>query len=151
MFLLPGIYQRDPLSLSSLHQSHHSSRVKEFPHAKKPPRDPLLQLVSLQKASGCWLLDAAVAAALGKTNEEVEKSKPEKASSEVWATILALIWLHGFKMDAKDEWELLAAKAVSWLSAQKAPSVTECVEARNILLGCSVQKNCPWPLRFLLS
>uniref|UniRef100_A0AAX7ULE7 von Willebrand factor A domain containing 5A n=1 Tax=Astatotilapia calliptera TaxID=8154 RepID=A0AAX7ULE7_ASTCA len=39
--------------------------------------------------------------------------------SEVWATILALIWLHGFKMDAKDEWELLAAKAVSWLSAQK--------------------------------
>ncbi|CAI5677700.1 unnamed protein product [Oreochromis niloticus] len=123
----------------------------KFPHAKKPPRDPLLQLVSLQKASGCWLLDAAVAAALGKTNEEVEKSKPEKASSEVWATILALIWLHGFKMDAKDEWELLAAKAVSWLSAQKAPSVTECVEARNILLGCSVQKDCPWPLRFLLS
>uniref|UniRef100_A0AAZ1XDG8 von Willebrand factor A domain containing 5A n=1 Tax=Oreochromis aureus TaxID=47969 RepID=A0AAZ1XDG8_OREAU len=128
-----------------------SSFSSEFPHAKKPPRDPLLQLVSLQKASGCWLLDAALAAALGKTNEEVEKSKPEKASSEVWATILALIWLHGFKMDAKDEWELLAAKAVSWLSAQKAPSVTECVEARNILLGCSVQKNCPWPLRFLLS
>ncbi|XP_039454044.1 von Willebrand factor A domain-containing protein 5A-like isoform X2 [Oreochromis aureus] len=107
---------------------------------EQPPRDPLLQLVSLQKASGCWLLDPALAAALGKTNEEVEKSKPEKASSEVWATILALIWLHGFKMDAKDEWELLAAKAVSWLSAQKAPSVTECVEAGNILLGCSVQK-----------
>ncbi|XP_076748323.1 von Willebrand factor A domain-containing protein 5A isoform X2 [Maylandia zebra] len=113
---------------------------EEFPPAKKPPRDPLLQLVSLQKASGCWLLDPALAAALGKTNEEVEKSKPEKASSEVWATILALIWLHGFKMDAKDEWELLAAKAVSWLSAQKAPSVTECVEAGNKLLGCSVQK-----------
>ncbi|XP_063350442.1 von Willebrand factor A domain-containing protein 5A-like [Pelmatolapia mariae] len=113
---------------------------EEFKPAKKPPRDPLLQLVSLQKASGCWLLDPALAAALGKTNEEVEKSKPEKASSEVWATILALIWLHGFKMDAKDEWELLAAKAVSWLSAQKAPSVTECVEAGNILLGCSVQK-----------
>ncbi|XP_063350451.1 von Willebrand factor A domain-containing protein 5A-like isoform X5 [Pelmatolapia mariae] len=113
---------------------------EEFPPAEKPLRDPLLLLVSLQKASGCWLLDAALAAALGKTNEEVEKSKPEKASSEVWATILALIWLHGFKMDAKDEWELLAAKAVSWLSAQKAPSVTECVEAGNILLGCSVQK-----------
>uniref|UniRef100_A0A3P9BI21 von Willebrand factor A domain-containing protein 5A-like n=1 Tax=Maylandia zebra TaxID=106582 RepID=A0A3P9BI21_9CICH len=92
---------------------------EEFPPAKKPLRDPLLQLVSLQKASGCWLLDPALAAALRKTNEEVEKSKPEKASSEVWATILALIWLHGFKMDAKDEWELLAAKAVSWLSAQK--------------------------------
>ncbi|CAI5694358.1 unnamed protein product [Oreochromis niloticus] len=67
-----------------------------------------------------------------ETNEEVEKSKPEKASSEVWASILALIWLHGFKMDAKDEWELLAAKAVSWLRAQNAPSVTDCVEAGNI-------------------
>uniref|UniRef100_A0A3P9BH35 VWFA domain-containing protein n=1 Tax=Maylandia zebra TaxID=106582 RepID=A0A3P9BH35_9CICH len=97
-----------------LHRDIPTLPDEEFPPAKKPPRDPLLQLVSLQKASGCWLLDPALAAALGKTNEEVEKS-----NSEVWATILALIWLHGFKMDAKDEWELLAAKAVSWLSAQK--------------------------------
>uniref|UniRef100_A0A3P9I5S1 VIT domain-containing protein n=1 Tax=Oryzias latipes TaxID=8090 RepID=A0A3P9I5S1_ORYLA len=80
--------------------------------------NPLLQLVSLQKASGCWLLDAALASVLGKTSEEVEKSKPAEVSSEVWATILALIWLHGFKMDAKDEWELLAVKAASWVQAQ---------------------------------
>uniref|UniRef100_A0AAX7TXZ4 von Willebrand factor A domain-containing protein 5A-like n=1 Tax=Astatotilapia calliptera TaxID=8154 RepID=A0AAX7TXZ4_ASTCA len=107
---------------------------------EQPPRDPLLHLVSLQGASGCWLLDPALATALGKTNEEVEKSKPEKANSEVWATILALIWLHGFKMDAKDEWELLAMKAASWLRAQNAPCVTECVDAGNVLLGCSVKK-----------
>uniref|UniRef100_A0A3P9JJ46 VIT domain-containing protein n=1 Tax=Oryzias latipes TaxID=8090 RepID=A0A3P9JJ46_ORYLA len=81
-------------------------------------QDPLLQLVSLQKASGCWLLDAALASVLGKTSEEVEKSKPAEVSSEVWATILALIWLHGFKMEAKDEWELLAVKAASWVQAQ---------------------------------
>uniref|UniRef100_A0A3P8R1C9 von Willebrand factor A domain containing 5A n=1 Tax=Astatotilapia calliptera TaxID=8154 RepID=A0A3P8R1C9_ASTCA len=113
-----------------------------FPAAapEQPPRDPLLHLVSLQGASGCWLLDPALATALGKTNEEVEKSKPEKANSEVWATILALIWLHGFKMDAKDEWELLAMKAASWLRAQNAPCVTECVDAGNVLLGCSVKK-----------
>uniref|UniRef100_A0AAQ6AGC0 VIT domain-containing protein n=1 Tax=Amphiprion ocellaris TaxID=80972 RepID=A0AAQ6AGC0_AMPOC len=79
---------------------------------------PLLQLVSLQKASGCWILDPDLAAALGKTSEEVEKSKPAMVTSEVWATILALIWLHGFKMDAKEEWELLAMKAASWLRAQ---------------------------------
>ncbi|XP_005755858.2 von Willebrand factor A domain-containing protein 5A-like, partial [Pundamilia nyererei] len=113
-----------------------------FPAAvpEQPPRDPLLQLVSLQEASGCWLLDPALAAALGKTDEEMEKSKPEKASSEVWATILALIWIHGFKMDAKDEWELLAVKAASWLQAHKAPCVSECVDAGNVLLGCSVKK-----------
>ncbi|XP_026183771.1 von Willebrand factor A domain-containing protein 5A isoform X2 [Mastacembelus armatus] len=110
------------------------------PLPKQPHKDPLLQLVSLQQASGCWLLDPALAAALGKTSKEVEKSKPASIKKEVWATILALIWLHGFKMDAKEEWELLAMKAVSWLRAQKA-CVTECVEAGNTLLGCRVQKD----------
>uniref|UniRef100_A0A672HYC8 von Willebrand factor A domain-containing protein 5A-like n=1 Tax=Salarias fasciatus TaxID=181472 RepID=A0A672HYC8_SALFA len=88
------------------------------PEVKQPLCDPLLQLVSLQKASGLWMLDSALAAALGKTSEEVEKSKPELVSSEVWATILALIWLQGFQTDAKDEWQILAGKAVLWLQAQ---------------------------------
>lgn len=107
----------------------------------QPPKDPLLQLVSLQKASGCWVLDPALAAALGKTSEELEKHKPASVTKEAWATILALMWLHGFKKDAQDEWELLAMKAASWLRAQNAPSVTECVEAGNVLLGCIVQKD----------
>ncbi|XP_067450288.1 von Willebrand factor A domain-containing protein 5A-like isoform X1 [Thunnus thynnus] len=108
---------------------------------KQPPRDPLLQLVSLQEASGCWVLDPALAAALGKTSEELDKPKPASVNKEVWATILALIWLHGFKSDVQDEWELLAMKAVSWLRAQKSPCVTECIEAGNALLGCEVQKD----------
>ncbi|XP_036976838.1 von Willebrand factor A domain-containing protein 5A-like isoform X4 [Acanthopagrus latus] len=108
---------------------------------EQPPRDSLLQLVSLQKASGCWELDPALAAALGKTSEEVENKKPSSVNQEVWATILALIWLHGFKMDAQEEWKLLAMKAASWLRAQNAPCVTECVEAGNALLGCNVQKD----------
>ncbi|XP_078103236.1 von Willebrand factor A domain-containing protein 5A-like [Sander vitreus] len=105
------------------------------------PRTPLLQLVSLQKASGCWVLDPALAAALGKTSKEVKNTKPSAVKHGVWATILALIWLHGFKMDAQEEWKLLAMKAVSWLCAQNALCVTECVEAGNALLGCSVQKD----------
>ncbi|XP_029964287.1 von Willebrand factor A domain-containing protein 5A-like isoform X2 [Salarias fasciatus] len=108
---------------------------------KQPPRDPFLQLVSLQKASGCWLLDSALAAALGKTCEEVENSKPALINNEVWATVLALIWLHGFKSDAKEEWELLSMKAVLWLRAQKASYLSESVEAGKVLLGCSFQKD----------
>ncbi|XP_006803988.1 von Willebrand factor A domain-containing protein 5A-like, partial [Neolamprologus brichardi] len=104
-------------------------------------KDPLLQLVSLLEASGCWLLTPALASVLGKTSKQVANLKPASASSEVWATILALIWLHGFKMDAKDEWELLAVKAASWLRAQNATCVTECVEAGNALLGCRVTKD----------
>ncbi|XP_049914707.1 von Willebrand factor A domain-containing protein 5A-like isoform X3 [Epinephelus moara] len=108
---------------------------------KQPHRDPLLQLVSLQKASGCWELVPALAAALGKTSEEVESAKPSGVNQEVWATFLALIWLHGSKMEAQDEWELLAMKAASWLRAQNAPYATECVEAGNALLGFNVQKD----------
>lgn len=47
-------------------------------------------------------------------------------TQEVWATILALIWLHGFKMEAQEEWELLAMKAVSWLHAQKGSEDNSC-------------------------
>lgn len=43
-------------------------------------REPLLELVSLQKASGCWPLEEALAAALGKSGEEVEAPKPAAVS-----------------------------------------------------------------------
>ncbi|KAI3354467.1 hypothetical protein L3Q82_018988, partial [Scortum barcoo] len=86
---------------------------------------------------------------------QISGKQTSGVSRDVWATALALIWLHGFKMDAQEEWELLAMKAVKWLSAQKGhnynykcsfvvfntASVTECVEAGNALLGCSVQKD----------
>uniref|UniRef100_A0A3Q2W077 von Willebrand factor A domain-containing protein 5A-like n=1 Tax=Haplochromis burtoni TaxID=8153 RepID=A0A3Q2W077_HAPBU len=116
--------------------------IFDFPVAllKQPPRDPFMHLVSLQKASGSWLLDPDLATALGKTSEQVEKIKPRTANSEVWATILALVWLHAFKVDAKDEWEFLAMKAASWIHAQNAPCVSECVESGNVLLGCGIKK-----------
>ncbi|XP_041850271.1 von Willebrand factor A domain-containing protein 5A-like isoform X17 [Melanotaenia boesemani] len=103
-------------------------------------RDPLLQLVSLQEASGCWLLNAALAAIVEKNIEDMTRSKPAKVSEEVWATVLALVWLYGFKISAKEEWDLLALKAALWLHPQDAP-FAECVEAGNSLLGCSVQKD----------
>ncbi|XP_055736581.1 von Willebrand factor A domain-containing protein 5A-like isoform X1 [Salvelinus fontinalis] len=107
----------------------------------KPVRDPLLQLISLQKASGSWVLEAALAEVLAKTEEEVSKPKPAQVDQDVWATVLALVWLYGFKMEAQEEWQFLAMKAVSWIQAQKVASVSECVQAGNTLLGCQVQKD----------
>lgn len=40
----------------------------------------------------------------------------------MWATILALIWLHDVKLDAKEEWNLLAKKAMSWLHGNNGES-----------------------------
>uniref|UniRef100_A0AAZ3S7D1 von Willebrand factor A domain-containing protein 5A-like n=1 Tax=Oncorhynchus tshawytscha TaxID=74940 RepID=A0AAZ3S7D1_ONCTS len=121
-----------------------ASRVKDFDSpapTSKPVRDPLLQLISLQKASGSWVLEAALAEVLVKTEEEVSKPKPAQVDQEVWATVLALVWLYGFKMEAQEEWQFLAMKAVSWIQAQKVASVSECVQAGNTLLGCQVQKD----------
>uniref|UniRef100_A0A4W5LLY7 von Willebrand factor A domain containing 5A n=1 Tax=Hucho hucho TaxID=62062 RepID=A0A4W5LLY7_9TELE len=87
--------------------------------ASNPAMDPLLQLISLQKASGSWVLEAPLAEVLGKTEEEVAKPKPAPVDQEVWATVLALVWLYGFKMEAQEEWQFLAMKAVSWIQAQK--------------------------------
>uniref|UniRef100_A0A8C8IKZ8 von Willebrand factor A domain-containing protein 5A-like n=1 Tax=Oncorhynchus tshawytscha TaxID=74940 RepID=A0A8C8IKZ8_ONCTS len=85
--------------------------------ASNPVKDPLLQLISLQKASGSWVLEAALAEVLGKTEEEVAKPKPAQVDQEVWATVLALVWLYGFKMEAQEEWQFLAMKAVSWIQS----------------------------------
>ncbi|XP_032401502.1 von Willebrand factor A domain-containing protein 5A-like isoform X1 [Xiphophorus hellerii] len=133
-----GYRHEEPIDCDGDLDSGRSARSAAEP--PQPHKDPLLQLVSLQNASGSWMLHEALAAVLGKTKEEVEKAKPELARNKMWASILALIWLHGFKMDAKEEWELLAMKAASWIKAQNAPCVSECVEAGNTLLGCSMKK-----------
>ncbi|KAM9853056.1 von Willebrand factor A domain-containing protein 5A-like [Aulostomus maculatus] len=136
----PGIYMRKKVTsvFRRIGSFFKQSQANDSEH-KQPPRDSLLQLVSLQEASGFWALDPALAAALGKTSEETANSKPSSVSKEVWATILALIWLHGFKSDMRVEWELLAMKAGLWLRAQDAPCLAECVEAGNALLGCEME------------
>uniref|UniRef100_A0A8C4YW89 von Willebrand factor A domain-containing protein 5A-like n=1 Tax=Gadus morhua TaxID=8049 RepID=A0A8C4YW89_GADMO len=100
------------------------------------PRDPMLQLISLQRASGSWLLESALAAVFGRTLKDVEGATPVSVSPEVWATVLAVIWLHGFNNDAQEEWEFLAMKAVSWLHGEKGQR-----KSGNVLLGCQVQES----------
>ena len=106
----------------------------------QPPRDTMLQLISCQTAYGSWTLTSTLEDVLGKSKDHVERSMPTEVNKEVWTTVLALIWLHGSKMVAQDEWYLLAMKAVSWLHAQKVPYLLECIEVGNVLLGCRVRK-----------
>ncbi|KAK2866885.1 hypothetical protein Q8A67_025002 [Cirrhinus molitorella] len=102
--------------------------------------DPLLQLVSLQKASGCWELDVALAEVFGNTEDELTNQKPAQLDGSVWATVLALIWLYGCKIEQQVEWQFVAMKAVSWISSQKVGDLSQCVCVGNVLLGCQVTK-----------
>ncbi|KAJ8368952.1 hypothetical protein SKAU_G00089800 [Synaphobranchus kaupii] len=106
----------------------------------QPPKDLLLQLISLQKATGSWDLVPELAQVFGKTEEEVAKQTPPQVDSGLWATVLALLWLYGFRGEDEDEWQFVAMKAVSWIRAQKGGSVSQCVQAGNTLLGCQVQQ-----------
>nr|XP_055047569.1 von Willebrand factor A domain-containing protein 5A-like isoform X2 [Misgurnus anguillicaudatus] len=102
--------------------------------------DPLLQLISLQKASGCWELNAALARVFGKTEDELTNQKPAQVDGSVWATLLSLIWLYGYKIQQQIEWQFVAMKAASWISSQNVVSLSQCVCDGNHLLGCQVKE-----------
>uniref|UniRef100_A0A9J8AY80 von Willebrand factor A domain-containing protein 5A-like n=1 Tax=Cyprinus carpio carpio TaxID=630221 RepID=A0A9J8AY80_CYPCA len=107
----------------------------------EPQKDPLLQLVSLQKAAGFWELNASLAAVFGKTEDQVTNQKAAQVDVSVWATILALIWLYAFKSDQQDEWQFVAMKAASWIRSQKLDGLSQCVCDGNALLGCQVTED----------
>ncbi|XP_065133594.1 von Willebrand factor A domain-containing protein 5A-like [Paramisgurnus dabryanus] len=102
--------------------------------------DLLLQLISLQKASGCWELNAALARVFGKTEDELTNQKPAQVDGSVWATLLSLIWLYGYKIQQQIEWQFVAMKAASWIGSQNVVSLSQCVCDGNHLLGCQVKE-----------
>ncbi|XP_073688686.1 von Willebrand factor A domain-containing protein 5A-like [Garra rufa] len=108
--------------------------------APDPQKDQLLQLVSLQRVSGCWELDATLADVFGKRKDELTNQKPAQVDGSVWATLLALIWLYGCKIEQQVEWQFVAMKAASWIGSQKVGDLSQCVCAGNVLLGCQVTK-----------
>ncbi|XP_047015915.2 von Willebrand factor A domain-containing protein 5A [Ictalurus punctatus] len=112
-----------------------------IPEVSESPKDPLLQLVSLQKALGCWEMESMLAQVFGRTEKELLEQIPAQVKPDVWATLLALIWLHGFKIDVQVEWQFLAMKAVAWIRTQKVVNHSECVRVGNALLGCQVKED----------
>ncbi|XP_053556966.1 von Willebrand factor A domain-containing protein 5A [Bombina bombina] len=100
---------------------------------------PLIRLISLQKADGSWDLEPELASVLGFSEEEFKGKNPDPSiDASVWATVLAVIWLHTSCPDQKDEWELLEGKALAWVKAKAGASLSEFVKAANELLKGSV-------------
>ncbi|KAK9963877.1 hypothetical protein ABG768_007035, partial [Culter alburnus] len=107
----------------------------------EPRTDPLLQLVSLQKASGCWELNTTLADVFGKTEDEVTNHRPAQVDGSVWATVLALIWLNTCRSDDQIEWQFVAMKAAAWIRSQKPDGLSQCVFEGNALLGGHVTED----------
>lgn len=53
-----------------------SDLISDYLLEPEPPTDPLLQLISLQKASGSWEMHSSVAKVLQKTPDELDKLMP---------------------------------------------------------------------------
>ncbi|XP_061434452.1 von Willebrand factor A domain-containing protein 5A-like [Lethenteron reissneri] len=102
-----------------------------------PAKPPFLELVDRQRAHGAWELSAQLASVVQSSVEALRKEAPAGVSDEVWATVVALVWLHALAPDHHDEWELLALKASAWLRGQ-AVDLTLCVKAANQLLKTNV-------------
>ncbi|XP_068128247.1 von Willebrand factor A domain-containing protein 5A-like isoform X2 [Hyperolius riggenbachi] len=112
--------------------------VVETPTVETPP---LYRLIALQKADGSWNATADVAAILEIAEDFADKRPDSNMEPSVWATVLAVIWLHHFCQDQREEWELLEGKAVSWVKSKAGSSLTEAVQAGNALLKSSVDLN----------
>ncbi|KAL8176324.1 UNVERIFIED_CONTAM: hypothetical protein K2H54_030924 [Gekko kuhli] len=104
----------------------------------KRKESPLLKLVSLQNADGSWGLDSNLAILLGLNEADIMSKTPEQVAPNVWATVLAILWLHSSAAEQWDEWELLEKKALNWLQAIAGSQLADCVKTGNAVLGSSV-------------
>uniref|UniRef100_A0A6I8Q402 von Willebrand factor A domain-containing 5A n=1 Tax=Xenopus tropicalis TaxID=8364 RepID=A0A6I8Q402_XENTR len=146
MFGMPLACQQSMPNASMYLIIYHVNIFFFFPAAKATPvaaqameAPALFRLISLQKADGSWGLSADLASVLGVSLKEMQESNPKQnPDPAVWATLLAVIWLHARCLDQIDEWELLEDKAVSWIKSQAGSSLTDSISAGNVLLKSTV-------------
>ncbi|XP_043937304.1 von Willebrand factor A domain-containing protein 5A-like isoform X2 [Protopterus annectens] len=128
---------------SSGHSGHSSpsSSIQENESLFDSKENQLMVLIGLQKADGSWNMDNALAKIFISTESKLKSSIPVKGvDPTLWATLLSLIWLHAHGKNVKDDWELLASKAVSWLKSKSAGiDLKEWIEAGNDFLKTEVE------------
>lgn len=75
------------------------------------------KLIVLQGFEGSWILNSDFASFLGTTCEALQQVAPTQ-NYTVWATCLALAWLHMKESPNKEEWVMIENKALLWLKQQ---------------------------------
>ncbi|XP_028392751.1 von Willebrand factor A domain-containing protein 5A-like isoform X2 [Dendronephthya gigantea] len=85
---------------------------------------PLATIISLQLASGAWKMSTFLRDVISKTTEEIKDACPVSCEGDmesIWATIIVLTYLQLRQSNFKNEWELIALKAETWLTKQSPP------------------------------
>ncbi|KAL4688119.1 hypothetical protein H8957_004707 [Semnopithecus entellus] len=129
--------EKVPCLLEKTHSSTHRTNLETY-HAGFG-ENHLVQLIYHQNANGSWDLNEDLAKVLGVRLEEITAAHPaELVDSSGWATILAVIWLHGNGKDLKCEWELLERKAMAWMRVHAGSTMPLVVKAAITFLKSSV-------------
>ncbi|XP_049986450.1 von Willebrand factor A domain-containing protein 5A-like isoform X1 [Alexandromys fortis] len=134
-------YKRKLASVSMVKTSDSYSKKANFQNNKKEGfgENFAIQLISLQNANGSWELDEDLSKILGTSLEDIKAANPAKdRDPSMWATVLAVLWLHANDKDLKCEWELLERKAVAWLHDNAGSSIPMLIQAAKSLLKVSV-------------
>ncbi|KFO35988.1 von Willebrand factor A domain-containing protein 5A [Fukomys damarensis] len=128
-------------NLESIHpmKKTHSSTCENNLQSNCKGND-IVQLIFLQNANGSWHLNEDLAQVLGMNLEDIKAAHPTKhvVDSSVWATVLAVVWLHTNGMDRESEWDLLERKARAWIHTHAGSATHKIVKAANALLKSSV-------------
>ena len=87
-------------------------------------KNPLSIIINLQLADGSWELSKDLADVVGKSTTKIQEKCPvpcKGAMCAIWATIIVLSYLKLQQLNFKDEWELVALKAETWIKKQNLP------------------------------
>ncbi|XP_068108676.1 von Willebrand factor A domain-containing protein 5A-like isoform X2 [Hyperolius riggenbachi] len=138
-----ALYAAGGSSLKHLVIGDRPEGVLDMDYEPPPPPVPetpaMVKLVALQNAGGSWNLTPELSAILGTSEADIKAQNPEQGMDvSVWATVLAVIWLHHNCQYQKGEWELLEIKAVFWAKSKAGSSLGGFVKAANGLLKSSV-------------
>ncbi|CAM5097887.1 unnamed protein product, partial [Natator depressus] len=113
---------------------------RDVPLAERAPEEsPLLRLVSLQNADVSWNLDPRLAAVLGVSETDARGKIPsEDVTPSIWATVLAMVWLHGWAVGQRNESSCWRPRLWAGCGTEQGAQLSESPEAASALLGCSI-------------
>ena len=123
---MPGDSFGMPQDVPDIAYSRVSASAPERRHAARPRRAARAhdQLIDHQRADGSWDLTAAFADALSLRLRDLEQALrgavgDADVARRALATAVSLVWLEKHAGAQRGEWEMLAQKAMTWLSSSR--------------------------------